>query len=51
MTFVVEVVTIGGGLPDFLRASCSSSLRVHVSTSQRCEEVATLIFESQSAIA
>jgi hypothetical protein len=37
MTFVVEVITIGGGLPGFLEASCSGSLRVHVSRSERRE--------------
>jgi hypothetical protein len=40
MRFVAEIMTIGGGLPDFLGASCSSSLHVHVSSSERCEEVA-----------
>jgi hypothetical protein len=40
MRFVVEVITIGGGLPDLLGASCSSSLHVHVSTPGRCKESA-----------
>jgi hypothetical protein len=31
--FVVEVIIIGCGLPDFLGAFCSGSLRVHVSSS------------------
>jgi hypothetical protein len=43
---VVEVTTIGGGLPRFLGASfsgsvlCSSSLIVHVISSERYKEVA-----------
>jgi hypothetical protein len=41
MRFVVEVITIGVGLPDFLGASWSSSLYDHVSSSERCEETAS----------
>jgi hypothetical protein len=41
MKFVVEVITIRGGLHDFLGDSCSSSLRVHESSSEKCEEVAS----------
>jgi hypothetical protein len=45
MRIVVEVISIDGGLPDFLGASCSGnvlcsiSLHVHVSSSERCEEI------------
>jgi hypothetical protein len=39
MRFVVEVITNGGGLLDFLGASSSSSLQVQVSSSERCKEV------------
>jgi hypothetical protein len=38
---MVEVITFGGGLPEILGASCSSSFRVHVSRSERCEEFAS----------
>jgi hypothetical protein len=47
LSFDVEVITIGGGLPSFLGASCSggafsaSGLYVSVSSSGRCEEVAS----------
>jgi hypothetical protein len=41
MRFAVKVGIIGGGLPDFLRASCSNSLRIRGSSSERCEEAAS----------
>jgi hypothetical protein len=48
MRFVVEVITIGGGPPGFVGSYCSRSLRVHVSSSERCEEIASLrlLFEA-----
>jgi predicted flavoprotein YhiN len=39
MRFIIEVIIIGGGLPGFLGASSSGSLRVHVSSSERCEKL------------
>jgi hypothetical protein len=58
MRFVVEVITVGGGLPDFLGASfsgrvlCFSRLRVHVISSERCKEVASYhCFGRQLAVA
>jgi hypothetical protein len=39
--FVIEVITIGGCLPRFPGSYCSGSLRVHVSSSEGCEEVAS----------
>jgi hypothetical protein len=41
MKFMIEVITIGRDLPDFLGASCSGSLRVNVSSSEGWEEVAS----------
>jgi hypothetical protein len=40
MRFVAEVITTSGGLPGYLGASCSGSLCVHASGSERWEEVA-----------
>jgi hypothetical protein len=40
LSIVVEVVTIGGGLLPWWCIRCSSSLHVHVSSSERCKKVA-----------
>jgi hypothetical protein len=48
MRCVVEVITTGDGLPDFLGAFCSGRVfsapvvsHVHVISSERCEEVSS----------
>jgi hypothetical protein len=37
MRFTVEIIIIDGGLPGFLGAFCSGSLRVHISSSSQCQ--------------
>jgi hypothetical protein len=44
ISFVVEVIVIGGDLLDFLGASCSGSLLAHISISEGREEVASSHF-------